>query len=240
MEELTVPAFLVRTMGLPPLAEPPAPIPGGVICALSGARIDAGYPLGAAVTAATGAVLDLLPAFPHGWMSEDAARAMKGIRNVGGIAAFEDGMCYRPLVSRDSAQAQARPCWSDLIREIGASRRGQRAVLIMATDFKKRVWNRARVTTVGANTLVYVYDPPRSAATLLSVDWSRLVEALDVYEALYDAGYAKAHIEESLLRDFKRASANLVEALALEKRVSIWRGTPEFQIAAIAAQRREA
>ena len=136
----TVTEFLVRAMQLPELGDKAEKLDGVNYCAMTGALINEGYPVSKIITGATGDTLGLMSGnIANGYLSPDAARCFKGIRNVGSMVVFEDGMIYKPLISRDSSEKDGmRPCWSTLVREIWPARISQRMVCIVSTDPKKR------------------------------------------------------------------------------------------------------
>jgi len=209
-----------------------------------GTPLTVGYPTADALSDATGEFLDLLPGGSTGWVSENVARALKGMWNAGSVAVFEDGTYYHPLLSRESAEKQRRPWWSGLVRQVWPERSGQRGVLILADDYKKRVWPRAEVGTLGAHTAIYVHAGDISG--VLYVDWARLVSTLDRVEEI--ARECQAALGKAWIMTTRRALAEsfweqpLVRALGarraaeLETEVAALRGQPEFTISQIIFQ----
>jgi hypothetical protein len=234
----TVSDFLVGTMNLPELKTKPQKLNGVHRCALSGASIEVGYPVGEIITGATGDTLGLMNGnVANGYLSVPTARCFKGIRNVGGIVAFEDGTFYKPLISRDSAEKDvARPCWSGLVREIWPVRQGQRLVCILSTDVKKRTWPRAFVTTLGETTRVYLYDSSRFLKENAFINWPEMLDVLDFVEAVYTAGFSKPDIETSLTGNH-HLFLELEQAAKWEAQLNALRGTPEFRFCSIIAQK---
>jgi hypothetical protein len=234
----TVSDFLAHAMVLPELKDEPVKLDDAHHCALTGTPITEGYPVGKIITGATGDTLGLMNGnVANGYLSQTAARCFKGIRNVGGLVAFEDGTFYKPLISRDSAaKDDNRPCWSDLVREIWPARRGQRMVCVLSTDVKKRTWTRAFVTTLGEATRVYLYDTSRFLKENVFVDWPKMLEILGFVEAIYATGFSKNDIESGLTGNY-RLFLELEQAADWETRLVALRGTPEFKFCSIIAQK---
>jgi len=234
--------FLVHGMGLPALAIPPGPCEA--VCAMYGTPLTMGYPTKVALSDATGEFLDLLPAGNTGWVSENVARALKGMWNAGSVVVFEDGAYYHPLMNAESAAKQNRPCWADLVRVIHPARTGQRGVLLLSDDYKKRVWPRAEIGTVGTHTALSVHAGDVSG--VLYVDWARLLTTLDRVEAI--AHECQVALGKFWMQTTRRALAEsfweqpLVRVLgapriaALEAEVAGLRGSPEFTVGRIIFQ----
>lgn len=207
-----------------------------------GEELQVGYPTSSALSTATGEFLDLLPA-NTGWVSENVARALKGMWNAGSVVALADGTYYHPLLSRESAQKQGRPCWSDLVREL-STKIGQSGVLLLTDDYKKRIWPMARVTVVGAHTELCVYA--ESILGNVAVAWPRLHATLDQVEAI--ARECQAALGKAWIMTTRRAlresffEHSLIKALGalrvreLEVLVAPLRDTNEFRIALIIFQ----
>lgn len=232
----TVADFLVNGMGLAALNVPPQVCEA--VCAMTGAQLTAGYPTRDALSTATGEFLDLLPCGDTGWVSENVARALKGMWNAGSVAVFEDGAYYHPLLSAESAAKQNRPCWSRLVRELYPTRQGQRCVLIMADDYKKRVWPRAEVGTLGAHTAVYVHAG--DVSSVVYVDWERLITMLEEVEqiartcqAVLEKTWRMATyrgISESMYETGLVRALGLTQVVQLEAQLRVMRNAPEFII----------
>jgi len=233
--------FLTYGIGLPELDEPPRKIDGRAICAITGEKIEAGYPVMDIISKSTGEYLDLLGGYSSEWLSGAAARAFKGSWNMGSRLVFADGTHYHPLVARDEAKKQNRACWSDLVREIWPDRAGQSLVMILTTDFKKRIWPRGRVGILGDATDVLVYDMQQGIFDVLQINWwPRLLKILDVFEEVYTYGFVKPVIANCLYLDHKTMGAIGVTATTdYEKYLSRIRNTGEFKIAMIIAQKQE-
>lgn len=241
---LTPAELLVRGLRLGPLATPPVPVPPGTNCAITGQPLDAGYPVADMVTAATAEFLDCFRGGVDGWVSENAARCFKnsdprkGNPTARSVLAFDDGTCYLPLIARESAREQGRACWSDLVRAVWPARRGERCLVMVTTDNKKRLWIRARVGQLGERTPVLLYDADTGVNEVLLVCWPILVDILNVIEEVYGLGFAKAAIRASLYRHTLALEATgLAETRRYERALAVVRGRPEFAVAALIAQR---
>lgn len=237
----TIADFLAHGIGLPELDSPPQKIDGCATCAITGIRIESGYPVMGIISKSTGEYLDLLEGYSSEWLSESAAQAFKGSWNMGSRLIFEDRTHYHPLVARKEAQKQGRACWSDLVREVWPDRAGQMMVMILTTDFKKRIWPRGRVGILGDSTNVLVHDMKQGIFDVLQINWwPKLLKILDVFEGIYTYGFVKPVIAECLYRDHKTMEKVGIQATAdYEKYLSRIRDTNEFKIAMIIAQKKE-
>ena len=236
--------FLVRGLGLPALAAEPQVVPAGTECAITGEPIEVGYPVAEMVTSATAEFLDCFRGGVDGYVSEAAARCFKnadpkkGNPTARSFLIFEDGTAYLPLINRQAATEQGRPCWSQLVREVWPSRAGQRCLSILTTDTKKRLWIRARIGQLGERTPILVYNSESAQNAVVFVNWCVLEMSLDIVEEVYAAGFVKASIASSLFRQWKMVELNGMEAVsAWERDLGVVRGMDEFPIALLMAQR---
>lgn len=207
-------------------------------CALTGRYITTGYPVSKIVPKNTSEFLHLLNGRPTGYLSDEAARAFKGSWNLGSRLIFEDGTMYHPLISRKAAKKQGRSCWSSLVRDVWPECAGQECLIIVATDFKKKVWYWSRVGQLGKTSEVLLFDGKHDALHRLIVDWECLISTLDFVEQLYDAGFSKQTIAESLWLDYKKlrelGAAKIQEA---EGQLIEMRDTQEFELCIVIAQK---
>jgi hypothetical protein len=234
--------YLVAGMQLPALDEAPQGAPTGARCALTGVAIERGYPVADIVPDSAGEFLDMLAGGVDGagWFAPNVARAFKGTWNMGAWMIFEDGTGYHPLINRAAALEQGRPCWSQLVRDVWRDRRGMKCVCILTTDFKKRLWPRARVGVLGEATPVLLHDPDQHVSGPVTINWQVMLEALDLVERAHTAGFSKPGIAQSLLREWTTAQATpggLRETMAWETQLQQRRGTHEFAMAVVIAQR---
>lgn len=244
MIQITVSEILARGLGLPALPEKPCELPAGTVCAITGAPITAGYPVADIVTDATNEFLDCFRCGVDGWVSESAARCFKANNPHGenkmarAHFIFEDGAAFAPMIARESAEKSGRPCWSSLAREVWPARRGQRCVIILTTDTKKRLWPRARVGALGERTPVFLHDSGLARSGTISTHWERMLEVLDTVERIYSAGFAKAAIGSSLLGNMLvAAQAGIAQTFAWERELRELRKLNEFNVALLIAQR---
>lgn len=234
VRKMSAASVLCKAFAFPPLDTEPVAIVGGGFCRVTGVAITRGYPLWKVVPDTAGEFVDLLGGVYEGYVSEDAARTWKGMWNVGHVMVL-NGVGYKPLVNRESAEEQGRPVLADLIRQ---AHEGDECVVIVNTDYKKRVWTRARPSAISDNTLVYVHDTAQNISAPVRVNWGELVNTLDFVEEVINVGFSKAAVIGGLLSNLKAAQAAGSElAMRLEKRLTKLRETPEFKIAVIAAQK---
>jgi len=235
--------YLAHGLDLPLPDVTPVVVPAGTCCAITGQPITTGYAATDMVTGATAEFLDCFRGGVQGYVSVSAARCFKSADPRKGnpcarsVAAF-DGWLANPLIARDQATAQGRPCWSDLVRELWMDRAGQQCLLILTTDTKKRLWIRARVGALGNRTPMLVYDADTSVNEVLILDWTGLLCCLADVESAYTFGFPKAAIRESLFIASKATAAvGLRRAVDMERRLAAWRGTPEMLVATLIAQK---
>lgn len=238
--------LLARGLRLAPLPNPPQPVPSGTCCAITGQPISAGYPVTEMVTEATAEFLDCFRGGVDGWVSEPAARCFKSADPRKGNPCarshlvFADGTYYGPLISRQAAQEQGRPCWSDLVRQVWPARRGEQCLAILTTDTKKRLWIRARVGSLGCRTPVLCYDSGMALDQVRLLDWPALLDCLDLVEEVYTAGFPKQAIGDSLYGQTRAIEqAGLRRTGQWERVLRDWRPRPEFAVALLIAQKCE-
>lgn len=234
---MTTAALLRRGMGWGPLPEPPRPCVGH--CVMTGAAIMDGYPVQEILPSSTGNFLDILPGGPTGWMSEDAAICYRNDFRMGARLVFEDGTMLNPLVDRKTAAEQGRPCWRDVARAL-PDRVGEQHICLLNTDYKKRVWPRTPVTTVGEAMRWYVYDPSRGVAGVQRLSLRRLIAVLGLVEEVHGE-FPKPRIELGLHGEPRAALRVGWERLTeWERRLRAVRSTSEFVVAMIIAQKESA
>lgn len=245
VSEFVTPAdLLVAGLRLPPMRTDPQDVPRGTECAITGQPIALGYPVSEMVTGATTEFLDCFRGGVDGYVSEAAARCFKnadpkkGNPTARSFLIFEDGIGYLPLINRESAMKQNRPCWSELVREVWPARAGQRCLSILTTDTKKRLWIRARIGQMGEHTPVLVYDGASAQNAVLFVNWPALIEYLSLIEEVYTAGFVKASIGSSLFRQWKAAdTCGMAVAMGWERQLRTIRSTDEFAMGLLIAQK---
>lgn len=237
--ENTVSNFLVRGMNLNPVDIQPKIFDKPTFCAMDGIEIKQGYPIDKVVPASVGEYIEMLNGEITGYLSEDVARAFKGTWNMGSWLIFESGEAYHPLISRTEAEKQGRPCWSDLVRSL-SKKKGEKILLILTTDVKKRVWTRARIGVLGGSTIAYLHDPEQNISNNLIINWENMIEVLEEIESILTLGYNKITLSRSLLSDLKTSTKiGLKDAITLEKKLSVIRSTPEFKFAYVISQKKE-
>lgn len=209
-------------------------------CAITGDRITEGIQWRRAIPKSTSEYLDLLNGATSKYISIDAATAFAASWNLGSRLIFENGDAYHPLISSASAQKSSRVCWRDIIRKIWPQRRGQQCLIIVAGDFKKRVWPRARVGPLGEYTPVFLLDPVRHIACNVFVNWPRLIKTLDLIEDIYTIGFNKNAIAEGLYMQYEQFEKAPTATLEYEKQLKQYRSVDEFSIALLVAQKRNA
>jgi hypothetical protein len=237
--------MMTKALSLGPLPIGPQPCPVGTYCAITGQPIIAGYRVSDMVTDATAEFLDCFRGGTDGWVSDAAARCFKnadprkGNPTARSILAFECGHGWNPLISREAAHEQGRPCWSELVRKVWPVRKGERMMAIITTDTKKRLWIRARVGTLGARTPVLCYDSALGLNSVRLLDWDAFLACLTLVEDIYSRGFDKAAIRECLVLASKAwQQTGWKLSWALEHSLAQARCHPEFLPALLIAQKK--
>lgn len=238
---MTVADLLADAFGFfPPARLALSDCPPGTRCAISGATIEQGYPAAKLQTATMADFADVFRL--GGWVGVAAASCLAASSAHGdnrasrSMVAFESRAGHLPLIARESAREQGRPCFSDLIRDAWAMWRDRRCVWIISTSTKRRLWPYARLTTLGESTSVYLHDEESATSARLALNWPRLVACLDAIEDVYTAGVSKRQIGRYVPAAKGHDMRQLIE---WERRVAPWRGSSEFTVALLVAQKRE-
>lgn len=241
---LTPADLLARGLDLPPLPQPPLELPAGTTCAITGQPIRHGYRVADLTTDATTEFLDAFRGGVDGYVSESAARCFRSANPRAGNPcarshlAFADGTYYAPLIARESALAQGRPCWSELVRAVWPARAGEQCLVLLTTDTKKRLWPYARVGALGPRTPVYLYDAASGEAGVTWVDWAALLACLDLVEEVYSQGFPKSALRRGLpSAPAACLRAGLGAARRWERALAPWRERAELRLAVLIAQR---
>jgi len=242
---LTPADFLVCGLRLGPLDTPPENVADSTTSCISGQPLTVGYRAWDVITKSTADPLGQFRGNPDGWISENEAicyrnnNPRKGMPTSRQCLVFEDGTYYYPLISRESAAKQGRPCWRDLVREVWPERQGQRMLMLLTTDPKKRLWPLAEVGPLGAHTPVYLYAP--GTASTVWCDWARMLLAMDLIEQVYALGFSKRAIAISLWQQYKASTeVGMVATRELEEGIAAIRQRPEFALALLIAQKGDA
>lgn len=196
------------------------------------------------VTEATAEFLDCFREQIDGYVGEFTARCFKnadprkGNPTARSVIVFEDSTAWQPLINATSAAEQGRACWSQLAREVWPTRKGQRCLIILTTDTKKRLWIRARIGALGTRTPVLVYDSKLMVNEVRLLDWPKFLECLNIVEQAYSAGFSKDSINSSLYGQTKAMAAiGLPATMRMERALAQWRGRLEFAPALLIAQK---
>lgn len=236
-------SILATGLGLTDTGLQSQSIPDGAWCIITGDYITEGYPAAKLLSNATAEFIELTHGNPTGWVSEPAAILIKSASPRAGnppakaTLAFEDGTCWQPMISRESATAQGRACWSDLVREVWPARRDQRCVVLLTTDTKKRLWPRCRVGSLGPRTEVLLHDTGSTISSPVVIDWETMLETLTRIEQLY-THFPKPVIGRNLFRS--RDGVHAIgprAAREYENWLSGVRTSPEFVMALLIAQK---
>lgn len=236
---MTLTQLLAHALQLEPIDAPLRSLPDGTYCVMTGEAITEGYNVMDITTSATNEFIDTFRGCPTGHVSESVGRCFK-LWNLGSVLAFESGVHYRPLMSPVSALEQGRPCWRDIPRIVMERHRGEKAVVILATETKKRVWPKAKIGTVGQRMPVLVHDSGLGMLKNVYIDVPRLQEAIDIIHRVREAGFQAVKsgrawpMLEGLFSDYKTAeSIGFARTRELEAELKPWRRAPELMCAAL-------
>ncbi|MCE7937736.1 MAG: hypothetical protein DYG90_03885 [Chloroflexi bacterium CFX6] len=249
----TVTDLLARGIGIAPPSdiEMATDVPPGDTCAITGAPLGGvGYRCSDIVTDAVSEFIDTFNGrATTGYLSVSAAACFRsanprtGNPTARGHLAIDTGngnVWYAsPMVSRESAAKQGRPCWSDAVRAVWPELEGRVALVLITDDFKRRCWPYATVGALGSRTPVYLRDGALfGVESVVRVDWPALLDCLDAVERVYALGFSKPAIRDGLLHSTRAVNAlgSVVAAVRLECDIAPRRGTPEFQVALVIAQ----
>lgn len=249
-------------------------LPPGHACPFTGEMLTEGYAAADIIPDTTGNIPDLLGGDTHGFLSPDAAAALKGDYNLGhraffarpgGISALyprlapenDKARAARQVKDAEKAerrragtlpwkQAQGdardgglpRPLWRDLVRDVWPTYAGAPCLLLVATDYKRRVWHKARVGPLGARTPALLFDPARDVFKPAFLDWPRLLDILALVEDVYAAGFSKGAIARGLYAETRAVAAvGTPQTMRWEKALAPWRPSDEFFFAVLIAQK---
>lgn len=214
-------------------------VEGGLdtVCAITGECITEGILWHRVIPPSTAEYLDLMSGMAFPYLGLSAAAAFKGSWNMGSRLIFEDGTMYHPYISVQSAEKSERPYWSKVVRDVWLQRRGENCLCIVTDDYKKKIWPRARIGQLSANTQVLLFDSGRLRLQNLTVDWEKLITVLDFVETVYVAGFNKQAISESLFICYAALMEHARQALDWEADLVKLRKTPEFAVSLLIAQK---
>lgn len=203
-------------------------------CALCGLRVAAAMPVKSLIKPATADIPDTF----HGThVCAPCAAAFSESRLLTGSLLVMNGAGLRPMVSKESARKEGRPCWRDVIRTLPV---GAETVAIITSNTKRRLWTRAAVSVVGDYWRPLFVDGDTDR--LLTVSITALRASLDLVESVYALGFRKELIGTSLWNGLapKTLAEHGLERIAeLEAALNVWRGSDELLISLFIAQKEE-
>lgn len=218
---------------------PPAlerqPTPVSALCAMTGRQITEGYRVDSLVTEATSQPHEIFR-YPSEWCSVEAARLFKSMRGPASMlsnlfANAERGV--KPLVSKESAVAQDRPCWRDILESLPL---GIFTVAVFTEESKRRFWLDAPLTLTGQAWRPYLHW--RNVSRVLTVDVERLKALLSQVENVYSLGFSKDAILRGLFDNYQQVQRFGFSATQrLESELLPYRDSDELLLAAFVAQK---
>ena len=236
-------SFIYNTIKPPKLSKPPVALTD-TICALTGEEIKIGYPAKVAITNATSEVAETFR-YPSNHISVQVAELFRAQKVLRGNLICYEGQLLNPLVSKESATAQLRPCWRDLIYSIPI---GTQCLCVFSDESKRRCWHKAMVSTYGKNWRPFMNGSVVKSSKFKSPELSRSLEihvdllkkCLSLVESTLAFGFSKIGIYRGILNESnKAAKIGLNIALKIEKQLGEWRDTDEFQLSLFIAQIRK-
>lgn len=205
-------------------------------CALSGEEITEGYWVMDTVSKSYSRFMDTFRD-ADGYVSVDAATGIANDWNLGCRMIFEDGTHLHPLISKEQAEKQGRPCFSEAVRDVWPTKEGQSCLILITPDVKKRLWPMARTGTLGLQTPVTMLAGDYNVEECRFISWPALLATLDAIEAIYSAGFGKDAILNNLFRSRKAVETmGMTWTAEHEKSITELRTQPEFIPALLIAQ----
>lgn len=228
----TLPSALARAFALPALTLPTEALTTPVVCPFALTPVTEGVPVARLVTDATADVATTFRGASH--VSVDGARCFGAPRDLKGNLAAVNDTGLRPFIARSSATPE-RPAWTDLVRLL---RRGDSVVLIVSDEVQRRLWPQARIGVV-SDTGYPVLLTTGMRTRLLTVRHAQLLDCLATVEAAY-ARWSKAAMANGLLSyryQEQIRTVGLAQARADEATLAPWRGSDEFDLSIVIAQK---
>jgi hypothetical protein len=181
------------------------------------------------------ATSDIPDTFRGTHICASCASAFGESRLLTGSLLVLDGHGVRPMVSKESAVKEGRPCWRDLIVALPID---AQTIAVITSNTKRRLWTRAVLSSVGDYWRPLFVDGDTDR--LLTVSITHLRECLTLVEQVYALGFSKQVIGASLWEGL--APKTLIEHGSnriheLEAALARWRGTDEMLIALFTAQK---
>ncbi|RMG91171.1 MAG: hypothetical protein D6706_18505 [Chloroflexi bacterium] len=222
--------FLFRAFRPPELDIPPQPC--AAICSMSGAQITEGYPISAVVSKATADIADTFRG-KGDWLSVEAARLFKASSLMRGnlLALPDEGL--QPTVGKEYAQKTGRPTWEDLITNLPI---GTPTIAIFMDEAKRRLWPAAPLSEIGPHWSVLINRG--GVVRRLTLDIHALRECLDYVRSVYDLGFSKQAIQNSLFHNFNVIDqVGVFTVVEMETNLSYWRTKDEFIVTLFVVQK---
>lgn len=233
--------FLYQSASPPALKRPPIPIEAGY-CAFTGEPITTGYHISSVITSATSEVSDTFR-YPSESVSVEVAELFRAQTLLRGNLLFLENELLQPMVSRESAKNQNRPCWRDLMFEIEF---GTPCVAVFTDESKRRLWPQAQYCSFGEHWRPFVngsvakfgktFQSPQISRTL-SVDVLHIQSCISLIESVQSKGFTKHGIYRGLLHESNHVEqVGYHSAIAMEKALRRWRDKDEFLLALFISQ----
>lgn len=145
------------------------------------------------------------------------------------------GMTYFPLIAENAElQTEERPTWVQALRTLDPD---SPRVCVLNTDFKKRVWPRAKISH-GDHLSMLIHDTSRSISDNRSLSLKLLLDVLAFIEDVYTLGFSKTAIETSLMGIQKQVKVvGFAQTAKLESQLCELRRLQEFTPAVMVAQK---
>ena len=203
------------------------------ICGITGESIAKGVAIPSTISSATANAHEYFK-YSMKYVSPPSARMFKWVIGgaIGNMYANDTkGEGGKPMVSRESATKQGRLCWVDLIRSLS---KDDLTVCIFTHEAKRRLWPFAPVGVVGSHWQIYLNTDDYQG--VLVVDHQKVLQCLGFLGVLYEIGFNKRHMRESLF-DYGVKNVSYTEKARLEGEMQKWRKTKEFLLAVFVLQR---
>lgn len=143
------------------------------------------------------------------------------------------GSILFPIISANEAVTDAaRPTWATALRRLDPT---LPRVMVLTSDFKKRIWPRARVSQ-GDRLDILLHETGRGISNIVACSLERLLATLTIVEQIYALGFSKTSIEQGLFSVPKQVQkVGFTQTLEFEYQLQELRKTPELLPASIIA-----
>ena len=214
---------------------PTVTVPPRTYCAFEGVPLsESGVLLKSVVKSATANVADTFR-YPSEYVSPAVAACFKAQRELRGNLAITPFGIKRPLFSVESAIAQDRESWYQLLLTALNGRLCNLPYCLILTDeAKRRLWPEAVVTYI--NETFDIFWCVGSESRVIRLRTFRFGKLLRIATFLLTSGYSRIALTQCLMKSPEAFFRDAPVSVHVEKALSAVRHTLEFQIASYVAR----